>query len=59
MELKYKVTGEKLLPDGNIEKTTSVYSYKQFMNAQAMMARLLLDDGYIKAQIKVISPPKP
>lgn len=51
---EYLVTGEKLLPGGNIERVRSCYPWNQFQQAQSMVARYLLDDGYLKMQIEVI-----
>ena len=53
-EISYLVTGEKFLPGGNIEKIRSAYTWSQFMSAQSLMARCLIDDGYSKMQMEVI-----
>lgn len=52
-EVYYLVTGEKFLPDGNIEKIRSAYAWSEFMSAQSLITRCLIDSGYSKMQIEV------
>lgn len=53
MSISYLVTGEKLLPGGNIEKIRSAYKEDQFVGAIALLGQCLLNDGYSKMQIEV------
>ncbi len=53
-EIKYLVTAEKFLEHGAIQESRSLYEWNEFIHAQSLMARLLLDEGYSKASIEVI-----
>ena len=53
-EVYYLVTGEKFLPGGKIEKIKSAYTWSQFMSAQSLIERCLIDGSYSKMQIEII-----